>query len=259
MNILLSTDLDAQFRRVMDLDVSLQGEEELRGALQSLMAELLARQDLRQNVKLQSMLLACRLRLRALQNFILSGRSEPAAHCRCELRSLAEDLCRASDLLLRPLGRFVRFDAPEERIEAMCAPRDISWLILELICNAARHTRGEEIAVGMVLKRTRRGHPAACVLTVESAGGIDLEGLHACAARPGSGSAALLRTAWLHHGALLWLAREGKSVAAFRMPLDRTQRSDLAPPQAEDFVELLSDPCSQVYVALAQAVGAAGV
>ena len=258
MNMTITDRPDIEFRRVMDLPVSLEGEARLRASLQTLMRELPEQPGYRQDFRLQGMLLACRMRLRALQNYVAATRrEEDFALFRCELRSLVEDLCTASNVLLRPLGRSIRFDAPEEAIEAACSPRDISWLVLELICNAARHARGDEIAVSLALKYTRARRQAACVLGVECAGGIDLARLHACAAREGSGASAMLRTAWLHHGALLWLEREGLSVAALRLPLCNVlYPSGLLERENPDFVELLSDPCSQVYTALGQVIGA---
>jgi hypothetical protein len=256
MNVKLTTDsglLDADFRQAMDIPL---GEEQrLRASLQGLMGALLARRDLKTNPKAQSMLLACRLRLRSLQNLLLCGRSEAAElrRSRCELRELTEDLCAAADLLLHPLGRVVRFEAPEESAETLCAPRDFSWLVLELICNAARHCHGEEIKVSLDLKRhSRRHRPQACTLTAECRGPLDLVRLHAAASREGSGISALLRTAWLHHGAILWLRRDGMSVAALRIPLERGRGADWY--DAPDHVELLSDRCSQVYIALAPVI-----
>jgi len=201
------------------------------------------------------MLIACRLRLRALQNLIAATQPEQdMVLWRCDLRSLLEELCAAADLLLNPFGRTVRFDAPEECIEVACAPREFSWLVLELICNAARHTLGEEIRVTMQLKRKPRSSKAtACMVTVESAGSLDLARLHASAAQESSGVAAMLRTAWLHHGALLLLEREGHAVAALRLPLQKPAK--LPEWEPADLVELLSDQCSQVYTGLAQVLG----
>lgn len=242
MNVKLSTgadSLEADFRRAMEIPL---GEEQrLRASLQGLMGALLARRDLKTNPKAQSMLLC--------------GRSEAAElrRSRCELRELTEDLCAAADLLLHPLGRVVRFEAPEEPAEALCDPRDFSWLVLELICNAARHCHGEEIKVSLDLKRhSRRHRPRACTLTVECRGPLDLERLHAAASREGSGVSALLRAAWLHHGAILWLRRDGVSAAALRIPLERGRGGDWY--DAPDHVELLSDRCSQVYIALAPVI-----
>jgi len=283
MNVILTTDadrLDARFRQAMDIPLT--EEERLRALLQALMGELLARRDLKYDPKAQSMLLACRLRLRSLQNLLLGSRSEATGgwdspvdcsaqarlsvsrRSRCELRELTEDLCAAADLLLHPLGRVVRFEAPEEAAEALCAPRDISWAVLELICNAARHCHGEEIKVSVDLKRQSRRHrPQACVSSIECKGALDLELLHAAASREGSGVSALLRTAWLHHGAILWLQRDGMSVAALRVPLAGGRGQEAINRGADwydapDYVELLSDRCSQVYIALAPAIAMVG-
>jgi len=245
----------ADFRAAMDLPLTLSNEAQLRAALQTLINELLAEPCRRRDPKLQSMLIACRLRLRAMQNLIAATQQEQdMALWRCDIRSLLEDLCAAADLLLSPLGRSVSFNAPPELIEAACSPRDISWLVLELICNAARHTHGEEITVAMSLKKPRTRRKAmACVVTVESAGEIDLTRLHASAAKEGSGASVVLRTAWLHHGALFWLGRDGNAVAALRMPLQKP--AGLPEWEPADLVELLSDQCSQVYIALAQVTG----
>jgi len=251
------------FRTAMDMPLATTNEACLRGTLQALINELLADPARRHDVRIQSMLVACRLRLRALQNLLAATqREQDLALWRCDIRSLLEDLCAAADLLLNPLGRTVRFDAPEELIEAACSPRELSWLVLELICNAARHTSGDEITVTMQLKRPRRSRRAtACVVTVESAGQIDLAQLHASTTRENSGAAAMLRTAWLHHGALLWLERDAKAIATFRMPLKspplfeggRSAATGGCLPYYDtpDLVELLSDQCSQLYVALA--------
>jgi len=252
MNTIVYT-IEEQFRAVMELPLAAENEARLRAALQELMYNLLADPQRKHDFKLQSMLLACKMRMRALQNLIACGKSE-TTFWRCDIRSMAEDICSAADLLLSPLDRAVHFEAPEEYIEAACSPRDFSWLVLELICNAARHTHGEDITVRMQPKRPlKHRKPNACVLTAESAGSIDLGQLHASCSREGSGVSAMLRTAQLHNSTLLWLGRDGQSVAAWRFPLQKP--SGLLEWEAPDLVELLSDQCSQVYVALAQVCG----
>ena len=238
----------------LDAPLTLEGEGAARLQLHSLMGELLARRDLRRDPRLRNMLLACRLRLRALQNIVLCAREEgDFLPCLCELREYTQDLCAAANTLLAPLGRQVRFTAPGEAMECLCAPRDIAWLLLELICNSALHCPGEEIAVSLYpggKNRTR-----AYTLTVECGSPLDLEALHASGLREGSGIAAMRRIAWLHHGALLWLERGGKSVAALRLGARHPATAITGAYDPPDYVELLSDPCSPVYIALAPAVG----
>jgi len=261
--------LYARFRQAMDLPVEPSGEALARQSLQGLMNELLARRDMPRDLRLQNMLLACRLRLRAVQNISLAGRhEEDFLPCRCEIREYIEDLCAAADMLLRPQGRRVRFEAPEEAMECLCTPRDIGWLVLELVCNCALHCRGEEIAVTLEPRGRRRYR--AFVLTVACAGTLDLDALHASGGRAGSGVAAMRRAAWRHHGALLSLGRDGKAVAALRLGTgqgiqghvkggwenQKSGRQECRPySELPDYVELLRDPCSQVYIALAPAVG----
>ena len=246
---------DALFRQAMEAPLTPEGEGFARAALQNAMAELLARRDLKHDPRALHMLLACRLRLRALQNIVLYAREESEFIARpCELREYISDLCAASGMLLRPSGRSVRFEAPEEAMEVLCAPRDIAWLVLEMICNCALHCRGEEIAVSLEAKKRRGRRDCHLTLTARCEGSLDLEALHASGLREGSGTAAMQRTAWLHHGALLWLERDGISVAALRLA-GRTGGRVADWYDAPDYVELLSDPCSQVYVGLAPAVG----
>ena len=250
------------FRQAMEAPLTPEGEIDARQSIQSVMNGLLARRELKYDPRLQGMLLACRLRLRTLQNTVLCAREESGFLARlCELREYASDLCAAANILLAPLGRQVRFAAPEEPMECPCAPRDIAWLLLELICNSALHCPGEEIAVS--LEPTPRGikRARAYTLTVECEGPLDLAALHAAGLRTGSGLAAMQAIARLHHGALLWLERGGKSIAAFRIAGKaggENQGGWLAShPYSDvpDCVELLSDPCSLVYTALAPAVG----
>ena len=250
---------DALFRQAMDVPLTPEGEGEARAALQNVMNALLAHRNLKYDPRAQNMLLACRLRLRALQNIVLCAREEGEFIARpCELREYTSDLCAASDMLLRPQGRAVRFEAPEEAMEALCAPRDIASLVLEMICNCALHCRGEEINLSLEPKKRRgRASPAGAALitlTARCEGSLDLEALHASGLREGSGIAAMQRTAWLHHGSLLWLERDGVSIAAFRMN-GRVGGRPMDWYDAPDYVELLSDPCSQVYVGLAPAIG----
>ena len=247
---------DALFRQAMAAPLSPEGEGFARSAIQNAMENLLARRDLRRDPRLQNMLLACRLRLRTLQNIVLAAREEDEFIARpCELREYISDLCAASDLLLRPFGRTVRFGAPEEAMEALCAPRDIAWLALELICNCALHCPGEEIRLALEPRGNKHAH--ALVLTTQCEGSLDLDALHAAGLRAGSGIAAMRRIAWLHHGALLWLERDGMSIAALRLGGRTGGRQECRPySDAPDYVELLSDPCSQVYTALAPATGA---
>jgi len=235
-----------------------EGEIAARQAIQLAMNDLLARRELKYDPRLQNMLLACRLRLRALQNAVLCARQEEDFPARpCELLEAASDLCAAANILLSPLGRRVRFEAPEEPMEVLGAPRDIAWLLLELICNSALHCPGEEIHVSLEPRGKKRSYG---VLTVECEGSLDLAALHAGGLREGSGVAAMQRIAWLHHGALLWLERDGKSTAALRLAggaeVERGGWLASHPySDAPDCVELLSDPCSLVYIALAPALG----
>ena len=248
------------FRQAMEAPLTPEGEGFARAALQSTMNELLARRDLRHDTRAKSMLLACRLRLRALQNIVICARREDEFIARpCELREYISDLCMASDMLLRPLGRTVRFVAPEEAMEALCAPRDVASLVLEMICNCALHCRGEEIVLTLEAKK-RRGKHGACVITLTATceGTLDLEALHAAGRREGSGIAAMQRTAWLHRGSLLWLERDGVSIAALRLAgMNRIGGRSAGRPYSDqpDYVEMLSDPCSQVYVGLAPVAG----
>ncbi|MCL2300687.1 MAG: hypothetical protein FWC27_11155 [Firmicutes bacterium] len=240
------------FRQAMEAPLTPDGEMDARQALQYAMNGLLARRELKRDPRLQNMLLACRLRLRTLQNIILCARQESDFILRpCELREYIADLCAASNTLLAPLGRQVRFEAPEEPMECLCAPRDIGWLALELICNSALHCPGEEIQVKLEPRGKKRAR--ACVLTVECEGPLDLDALHVSGLRAGSGVAAMQRIAWLHRGALLWLEREGKSIAVLRIEGGRQEYRPYG--DMPDDVELLSDPCSQVYIALAPAAG----
>ena len=264
MSIITTTHApDALFRQAMaasaaalEAPLTPEGEGAARAALQNAMTGLLARRALKHDPRAQNMLLACRLRLRTLQNIVLAAREEGEFIARpCELREYISDLCAASDMLLRPIGRRVRFEAPEEAMEALCAPRDIACLVLEMICNCALHCRGEEIAVSLEPKklRGRHGH-CSITLTIQCEGSLDLNALHAAGQREGSGVAAMQRVAWLHRGSLLWLERDGMSVAALRLTGRMGGRvADWY--DAPDSVELLSDPCSQVYVWLAPAVG----
>lgn len=262
MNIVLLNDepLREQFQQAMRLPVDEAGEMRLRGALQALVGELLPR-NLKYDMQARGMLLACRLRLRLLQNTVLAGRAEDDfALQRCELRSWFEDLCAAADLLLHPLGRAVLFDAPEEIMEAACASREIAWLLLELICNCARHCDGEDICVEMRLKRpaglsARHGRAGACVTTVSCIGELDLRRLHDAGRRQGAGISAVQRIAWLHGGSILWLRRDDLSVASVRIPLRPNAKAPYA--ETPDFVELLGDRLSPVYTALAPAAALA--
>jgi len=265
MNILRFPLLDEeqltdQFQQTMRLPMNEAGEMRLRGALQALMGELL-RHNPKYDMRVQSMLLACHLRLRALQNHVLASRREnDFAPQRCDLRAWFEDICAAADMLLHPLGRSVVFNAPEETVEAACAPRDIAWLLLELICNCARHSEGEEIRVAMDIKRKRHGmnyrsgqhRPAACFVNVACEGELDLRRLHAAGQRPGTGIAAVQRIAYLHGGSMIWLGSGGRSIASLRIPLRQSAKLPLA--ETPDFVELLSDQLSPVYTALAPAI-----
>jgi len=246
--------LDARFRQAMDIPVETEHEEALRQALHGLMGELLARRDLMANPRLQSMLLACRLRLRELQNLCIYARAADAPPLqKVEMREYTEDLCGAADWLLRRQGRRVRFDAPEEAACAALCPRAYGWLVLELICNAARHCHGEEILVSMAMKMKRARRVGAIVLTVECRGHLDLERLHAAGQRMGSGVAAVTRTAWLQRGTALWLERDGKAVAAVRVPTEARREREWH--DVPDQAELLEDLYSPVYVALSPVVG----
>ncbi|MCL2446528.1 MAG: hypothetical protein FWD06_07165 [Oscillospiraceae bacterium] len=258
MNTILYSD---NFRTALHSPITREHEHDLRCALHGLMLELLQHPNRKHDPNLQGMLSQCRLRLRTLQNLVDATRGEQEfAMQRCDLRCMLEDLCAAADLLLRPHNRSVIFSAPHERIELACAPRELTTLVLELIANAMLHTSGSEITVTMQ-RKTR-----AITITVESTGRVDLDKLHRHAQQTGSGTSAMLRTAWLHHGTLLWLQRNEKSVASLKLStgLNRTQRSDEKLPtdlnsnsfessyDSPDLVDLLADQCSVVYVGLAQ-------
>ena len=257
--LLTEEQLNTQFRQTMRLPANEAGELRLRGELQTLMEELLCR-DLKQDTRAQSMLLGCRLRLRLLQNMIAAERKEDNfISLHCDLRTWLADLCAAADMLLHPLGCPVVFDALEQRIEAACAPREIALLLLELICNGIRHgewpatgeqpATGEKIHVAMTLNRAKKhNRPATCTIAVTSPGALDLQRLHISGQRAGSGAAAMQHTAYLHAGSMIWLNRNGHTIASLRLPLRPYAGLPLA--ETPDFTELLSDQLSPVYTAL---------
>lgn len=248
--------LHSRFRAAMTLPLCPQEEQRLRAALQALMLQLLSRRDLMRNPELQGMLLACRLRLRKLQLSLAAAEEEGAfAPLRCDLGLLARELCAACDVLLRPMGRQLRFAGPQEPVFAACEPRAVTGLLTELICNAARHSPGEVIALSLTAKRAScLLPPNACVITVTSEGHIDLPRLHAAAKQADTGTAAMLRTARLHRAALLWLSQNGHAVASLRLPLGPAV-SALPQWYPPDRKELICDSCSPVYVGLAQVCG----
>jgi hypothetical protein len=215
--------LEAAFRQVMQLPPEPGNEAPLREQLHLLMGALTARQDLKYDAKLQSMLLACRLRLRRLLHGCAATAGEDA-FCpgACELRELAEDICTAADLLLSSLGRSVLFEADDAAFSAACAPRELGWLLLEAICNAFCHTTGQEIRVILEQRgaaKPGRGGEGYLLLRTESAGALDLPRLHVSAAQPGSGVSAMLRIAWLHRGSLLWHEAARQTTCTLRLPL----------------------------------------
>jgi hypothetical protein len=244
-----------QFREVMRLPAEPPWEAALREGLQRLMAALLLQEGLKTDAMLQHMLLACRLRLRALQN-LCAGMRRPAQFFEqpCDLLSLVEDHCAAADLLLGAVGRGVCFSSGESQMEVYCAPHELGWLLLEMICNAALHTPGAAIDVALECKS---GANPCLLLRTQSEGGIDLARLHRAAAKPGSGACAMLRTASLHQGSLLWCGEGDRSVCALRLPLRQNGAAqELALPfDPPDFMDLLYDQLSPVYTALAPCIG----
>ncbi|MDR1464464.1 MAG: hypothetical protein LBJ11_04085 [Oscillospiraceae bacterium] len=257
--------LREEFRAVMRLPVTPREEEALRSRLQGLMSGLFALEATQDGetgaaAETRNMLLACRLRLRKLKNELASVQAEADfARQGCELRGLVEDLCCACDLVLSPLGRSVLFDPPAQEFPAAAAPQELSWLLLNMICNAALHTDGGDIRVALrspVFGRRARAErassvsrPRSAVLQVESEGTLDLERLHERARLPGSGSAAMLRSARLHQASLLWANEGGAAVCSLRLPLGGDGRLRRHSPP--DFVALLCDKLSPVYTALA--------
>jgi len=244
MNTILYSD---NFRTALHAPITRTHEHDLRSALHALMFELLQPPARKHDPSLQGMLSQCHLRMRELQLLVDATRDEHEfALQHCDLRSLLEDLCAATDLLLSPHGRSITFTAPHELVELPCAPRELTFLVLELIANALRHTCSEDVTV------TLRRKTHAITLTVESTGRLDLDELHRHAQQPGSGTSAMLRTAWLHRGTLLWLQRNKKSVVSLKLP------TDLDMPRhhydSPDLVDLLADQCSPIYVGLAQVI-----
>ncbi|MDR2526195.1 MAG: hypothetical protein LBC83_08480 [Oscillospiraceae bacterium] len=264
--------LESAFREAMRLTPELGNEAPLREQLHLLMGVLTARKDLKCDARLQSMLLACRLRLRRLLHGCAAAAD--AADCgfyACDLQELCEDICTAADLLLSALGRSVIFLPGSTQTEAVCAPRELRWLLLEGICNAFCHTHGQEIRVILDAPPAKN----AVLLRIESEGWLDLPLLHTAAAREGAGTNAMLQIARLHGGSLLW-HRAGENVrCALRLPVSQSGANAQsgeptqphlrlltvqAPPQMQeqpDFVQLLCDKLSPVYTALAPCIGTA--
>ena len=118
--------------------------------------------------------------------------------------------------------------------------------------------------ISLEAKKKRGRRESAITLTAKCKGSLDLEALHAAWRREGSGVAAMQRTAWLHRGSLLWLERDGVSIAALRLGgINRAGGWPAGHPYSysdvPDYVEMLSDPCSQVYVGLAPTGTISGV
>ncbi|MCL2105712.1 MAG: hypothetical protein FWH26_01405 [Oscillospiraceae bacterium] len=249
-------ELQSAFRELMALPAGPETEARLREELHGLMSAILGRADFKGNPKLRHMLLACRLRLRLLLHRLAAAQPEARfAPQACELRELSEDLSTAADLLLSPLGRVVLFTSSHSVAEAACAPRDFSWLLLEMLCNAACHTQGEEIRVTLDKRGAGARETPCLLLSVASEGQIELPRLHAAAARPGSGVSAMLRTAWLHRGSLLWYGDEACVRCVLRLPLLESYGSLLPVWDPPDFVQLLCDQLSPVYTAFSPCVG----
>ena len=240
---------EALFRQAMAVPVSPESESIARSALHNAMAALLATPAQTRSPRVQNQLLACRLRLRALQNIVLCARSENGFAVQpCDLREPLFSLCTAADVLLAATGRTVRFTAQEIPMPALCAPRDITWLALELVRNCALHCTGGEIEVLLEASRPRKRR--ILTLTARCEGHLDLEALHAGVLRTGSGAAAMQRTAYLHGGALLWLEQNGISTAVFRLDSSTSERA-VVRCDVPDCAQLLGDPCSVVYIGLA--------
>ncbi|MDR2646845.1 MAG: hypothetical protein LBB67_01790 [Oscillospiraceae bacterium] len=242
--------LQAAFRQTMDLPAQVSNEADVREQLQRMMSALLAHRQIKTSAQLQNMLLACRLRLRTLQNKIAAVKPDSQHAPRdIAVAPLLEDVAAAADLLLAPFGRNIVFLSSENQAYVRCDPRALIWLELEMLCNAVRHTPGEEITVHLTAAQ------ASVTLQAESGGFIDLQSLHDSLKRDDSGSAAMLRTAQLHSGSLLWSTSGTRAVCALRLPRSKAYNPRQSRADVPDFVDLLCDQLSPVYTALAPCIG----
>jgi hypothetical protein len=135
------------------------------------------------------------------------------------------------------------------------------WFFLEMICNAVRHTAGEEIAVTltpsgqMPMGNKAREHgfaaPTHAVLRVSSEGTLDMERLQTAVRRTGAGVQALLHSVWLHRGSLLWMGRDGMATACLRLPIREGVVKTDPLTDTQSFTQDLLNRMSPYYTALA--------
>jgi len=238
------------------MPLQIKTQAQLRDSLQTLLYELY-RADSNAGVAdsgidredLEQLTLGCHKKLRALQNLIACKQTRLPEEA-FDAAELLEELCRACDFALSGSGRHVWFYSEAESLPVRGFPRSISNAVLNLIANACQHGTGSEVLLRLRENAAYGGGAmgGGALLEVINAGALDCAALARGAARRGSGLRAVRTAALANGGRLLFHSRAGFVHAVLHLP--PTEKSAQLSP-CPDFVELLCDRLSPVYIGLA--------
>ena len=188
---------------------------------------------------------ACRKKLRSMNNYSLSKLKV------CDYKSFdpeyfLEDIFVAADLMLSSFGKSIEFKAEGRIPEISANPEVLFTAVMNLISNAAIHSRGELISASLSMAGNR-----AC-LKVENEGILNLNMLRQAYNRGGSGVNCIMNAARLHCGSFL-LGVSGNRTKAV-LSISSMEAQSTGAYKLPDFTDYICDRLSPMYTALCDCV-----
>lgn len=180
----------------------------------------------------QSAIAQCRKKLRRLENE--KCRQATGGEFReFDLAKLIENLSFCCDIVLSEIGKNVTCET--EKSVVSCCPDIIINAFLNLISNSARFGNDNFIEV------TLKNKPDYTLITVTNSGTIDFE------KDRGAGITAAANTAFIHHGRLLYAAKDNLVQSYFSVSKnEKTEKKYEVP----DYSAFLADEFSPVQIGL---------
>lgn len=185
----------------------------------------------------------CYRKLRRLRNFSSSEKTAAAPEL-CNLRELVDSICCACDLSLSILGKRVFLIEGGGQILARCNAQDVTEIIVNLISNSCLYSESNDIFVSAGAAGQR------VVIEVFSSGKMNIPAVRKSIQQKGSGLNACAALAHSNGGTVFFCSKNSFAMSVLALDSCRSGR----PVSSVDFVELLCDRLSPVYVGLSSVI-----
>lgn len=160
----------------------------------------------------------------------------------CNITELFDNLAFCCGLLCSENRKRIIFSCGDEPFYTVCSPKELSWAFLNILVNAALHSKGDFISV------TQRISAGFAQFTVENEGEFRYAGFLNALCENGCGLFRTNRIVSSHGGVIMMSSGKNKTAVSFTV-LKKTDSSlpEYKIPSVED---LLYDRLSIIYTAL---------